>query len=71
MNNDQESFLFDEKQTKRMMRKARFRSTLKIIGITVIITPILLLVLLYSLRQLNVQNAHKAMDDIRMYKEIS
>ena len=71
MNKDQDSFLFDEKQTKKIMRKARFWSTVKIIGITVIITPIIVLVLWYGFRQLSVHNAQETMDDMRAYQEIS
>lgn len=71
MNKDHDSFLFDEKQTKKIMRKARFWSTVKIIGITIIITPIILLVLWYGFRQLSLHNAQKTMDDMRVYKEIS
>lgn len=71
MNKENDSFSFDEKQAKKIMRKAKFWSTIKIIGITVIVTPIVLLVLWYGFRQLSLHNAQKAMDDIMLYKEIS
>lgn len=71
MNNGQDDFLFDEKQTKKIMRKAKFWSTIKIIGITIIVTPIVLVVLWYSLSHLTTKSANKVMDDIRLYNKIS
>lgn len=71
MNKDQNSFLFDEKQAKKIMRKAKFWSTIKIVGITIIVTPIVLMILLYGFRQLSSYNAHKTMNDIVWFNEIS
>ena len=71
MNKDQNSFSFDEKQAKKIMRKAKFWSTIKIIGITVIVTPIVLFVLWYGFRSLSLDNAQKAMDDVMLFNEIS
>lgn len=71
MANGQDDFLFDVKQTKKIMRKARFWSTIKIIGIATIVTPIILLVLWYGLRTISIKNAYKVMDDIRLFNLIS
>ena len=71
MNEDQNSFLFDGNEAKKIMRKAKFWSTLKIIGITIIVTPIVLVILWYSFRQLSFYNAQKVMDDIVLFNEIS
>ena len=71
MNEKQDDFLFDETKTKKLMRKARLRSTIKIIGITIIVTPIVLIGFWYGLRTLSLNSAQEVMDDIRVYKEIS
>lgn len=71
MNKNQNSFSFDENQAKKIMRKAKFWSTIKIIGITIIVTPIVLVILLYSFSQLSSYNAHKTMDDIVQFNKIS
>lgn len=71
MNNETEDFIFDEQQTRKLVRKAKLRSTMKIIGISVIVTPIILLILLYGFRQLSLHNAQKAMDEIALFNEIS
>ncbi|WP_155590757.1 anti sigma factor C-terminal domain-containing protein [Lysinibacillus cavernae] len=71
MNNEQNNFLFDDKQMKKIMRKAKFWSTIKIIGITLIVTPIVLVVLWYGLRYLSLNSAQKVMDDISLFNEIS
>ncbi len=39
MNKEENEFVFDDRQTKKIMRKARFWSTVKMIGITLIVTP--------------------------------
>lgn len=71
MNKGQNDFLFDEKQTKKIMRKAKFWSTIKIIGITIIVTPIVLVVVWYGLRNLSINSAEKVEDDIRLFNAIS
>lgn len=71
MNKDQDSFSFDEKQAKKIMRKAKYWSTIKIIGITVLVTPIVLLVLSFGFSRLSSHNAYKAMDEIRLFNEIN
>ncbi|MBG9453593.1 hypothetical protein ABE61_05765 [Lysinibacillus sphaericus] len=71
MNKGQNDFLFDEKQTKKIMRKAKFWSTIKIIGITIIVTPIVLVAVWYGLRSLSLNSAQKVMDDIWLYNKIS
>lgn len=71
MNKEQNDFLFDEKQTKKIMRKAKFWSTIKIISITLIVTPLVLIVLWYGLRHLSLNSAQKVMDDIHLFNEIS
>lgn len=42
----QNDFLFDEKHMKKIMRKAKFWSTVKIVGISMIVSPIIFLILL-------------------------
>ncbi|MBW7475782.1 anti-sigma factor [Paenibacillus oenotherae] len=71
MNNETKDFVFDEQQTRKLVRKAKLRSTMKIIGVSVIVTPIILLILLYGLRQLSLHNAQKTMDEIILFNEIS
>lgn len=71
MNKEQNNFSFDDKQMKKIMRKAKFWSTIKIIGITLIVTPIVLVVLWYGLRHLSLNSAQKVSDDISLYNEIS
>lgn len=69
--NDQGHFTFDEKQAKKIIRKAKFWSSIKIIGITVIITPILLIALWYGNRSLSTHNAQKAMNHMVLFNDIS
>lgn len=71
MNKEQNNFLFDEKQTKKIMRKAKFWSTIKIIGISIIVTPIVLVAVWYNLRNLSLNSAVEVMDDIWFYNQIS
>lgn len=71
MNKGQNDYLFDEKQTKKIMRKAKFWSTIKVIVITIIVTPIVLVALWYGLRNLSLNSAQEVMDDIRLFNEIS
>lgn len=71
MNKEENEFLFDDKQTKKIMRKARFWSTVKMIGITLTVTPIVLIALWYGLRTLSLNSAQKVMDDIHLFNEIS
>lgn len=71
MNEDQNSFLFDEKLAKKIMRKAKFWSTIKIIGITLIVTPIVFVVLWYGFMQFSSYNADKAMNELVWFNEIS
>lgn len=71
MNNEENEFLFDDRQTKKIMRKARFWSTVKMIGITLIVTPVVLIALWYGLRALSLNSAQKVMDDIHLFNEIS
>ncbi|MEA0552774.1 anti sigma factor C-terminal domain-containing protein [Lysinibacillus irui] len=71
MNKEHHNFLFDDKQTKKIMRKARFWSTIKMIGITLIVTPIVLIAFWYGLRHLSLNSAQKVSDDIHLFNEIS
>jgi hypothetical protein len=71
MEMDLNSFSFDEKQAKKLMRKAKLWSTLKMIGIVVIATPIVLVLLWYGFRQWSHAQAQKTMDEIVMWNEIS
>lgn len=71
MNKEENEFLFDDKQTKKIMRRARFWSTVKMIGITLVVTPIVLIALWYGLRTLSLNSAQKVMDDIHLFNEIS
>jgi len=71
MNKEEEEFLFDDKKTKKIMRKARFWSTVKMIGVTLVVTPIVLIALWYGLRTLSLNSAQKVMDDIHIFNEIS
>lgn len=71
MNKEENEFVFDDRQTKKIMRKARFWSTVKMIGITLIVTPIVLIALWYGLRTLSLNSAQKVMDDIHLFNEIS
>jgi len=71
MNKEENEFLFDDRQTKKIMRKARFWSTVKMIGITLVVTPIVLIALWYGLRALSLNSAQKVMDDIHLFNEIS
>ncbi len=71
MNKGPNDFLFDEKQTRKIMRKAKFWSTIKIIGITLIITPIVLVVVWYGLSHSSLKSAQKVMDDIYLLNKIS
>ncbi|WP_341300884.1 anti sigma factor C-terminal domain-containing protein [Lysinibacillus sp. FSL H8-0500] len=71
MDKEQPNFLFDDKQTKKIMRKAKLWSTIKIVGITILITPIIIVVLLYSLRHASINSAQEVMDDIHLFNEIS
>ncbi|MED4699003.1 anti sigma factor C-terminal domain-containing protein [Lysinibacillus capsici] len=71
MNKEENEFLFDDKQTKKIMRKARLWSTVKMIGITLVVTPIVLIALWYGLRALSLNSAQKVMDDIHLFNEIS
>ena len=71
MNNDHNEFLFDEEKTKKIMKKAKLWSTLKVIAITMIVTPIIIVIFWYGLRNLSLNSAQKVMDDIRIYNEIS
>mgnify|MGYP001346120841 CR=1 FL=1 len=71
MDEDLNHFSFDEKQAKKLMRKAKLWSTLKMIGVTVIITPIVLVLLWYGFRTLSLNQAQKTMKEIVMFNEIS
>ena len=71
MNKEENEFLFDDRHTKKIMRKARFWSTVKMIGITLVVTPIVLIALWYGLRALSLNSAQKVMDDIHLFNEIS
>jgi hypothetical protein len=59
MEKDLNNFTFDENQTKKLMRKAKLWSTLKMIGITVIVTPIVLMLLWYGFRQWSLNQAQR------------
>ena len=71
MEKDLNHFSFDEKQANKLMRKAKLWSTLKMIGITVIVTPILLVLLWYGFRTWSLNQAQQTMDEIVMFNEIS
>src|SRR5262245_10297450 len=71
MNEEQNEFLFDEKKTKKIMRKAKFWSTIKVIGITILVTPIVLVACWYGLRHLSLNSAQEVMDDIWLFNKIS
>ncbi|MEK5233814.1 anti sigma factor C-terminal domain-containing protein [Lysinibacillus sp. FSL K6-0232] len=71
MNKEQPDFLFDDKQTKKIMRRAKLWSTIKMTGIAIIVTPIVLVVFWYGLRYLSLNSAQKVMDDIQLFNAIS
>ncbi|WP_017754004.1 anti sigma factor C-terminal domain-containing protein [Calidifontibacillus oryziterrae] len=71
MNNEQKDFSFDNNQIKKLMRKAKFWSTIKIIVITIVVTPIILSVLWYGLWKLTLHSAQKTIGEIVMFNEIS
>ncbi|WP_138754357.1 anti sigma factor C-terminal domain-containing protein [Paenibacillus sinopodophylli] len=71
MVSDLNHFSFDEKETKKLIRKAKVWSTLRTIGIVIIITPITLLLLWYGFRQWSHAEAQKTMNEIIAFNEIS
>jgi len=71
MDEDLNHFSFDDKQAKKLMRTAKLWSTLKMIGVTVIVTPIVLVLLWYGFRSWSLNQAQKTMDEIVMFNEIS
>ncbi|WP_438351065.1 anti sigma factor C-terminal domain-containing protein [Paenibacillus sp. FA6] len=71
MEKDLNHFSFDEKQATKLMRKAKLWSTLKMIGITVIVTPIVFVLLWYGFRSWSLNQAQQTMKEIVMFNEIS
>jgi hypothetical protein len=71
MEEDLNNFSFDEKKTKKLMRKAKLWSTFKMIGIVVILTPIIFVLLWYGFRQWSHNQAQKTMNEIVMFNQIS
>lgn len=70
-NHEQDPFIFGGKQTQQMIKKARLRSTLKTIGIIVIVTPVILAVIWYGLYHLRLNQGSKVQSEILWKNEIS
>ncbi|AIQ59388.1 anti sigma factor C-terminal domain-containing protein [Paenibacillus borealis] len=70
-NQEQDQFIFGGKQTQQLIQKARLRSTLKTIGIIVVVTPIILAVIWYGLYHLRLAQGSKVQSEILWKNEIS
>ncbi|MEK4327801.1 anti sigma factor C-terminal domain-containing protein [Paenibacillus sp. FSL R7-0297] len=70
-NQEQDQFIFGGKQAQQLIHKARLRSTLKTIGIIVIVTPIILAVIWYGLYHLRLYQGSKVQSEILWKNEIS
>ncbi|MDQ8739423.1 anti sigma factor C-terminal domain-containing protein [Paenibacillus sp. LHD-38] len=71
MDTDLDSFSFDDKQTKQLLKKAKLMSTLRTIAIVVVVTPIIMILLWYGFRQWSHYHAQKTMNEIVAFNEIS
>lgn len=70
-NEEKEIFEFDETSTKRLMKKAKIKSTLKIVAIIIIIVPIVFIVMTYALYQLSQKNASNIDTNARLFEQIT
>lgn len=71
MNEEEELFVFDEKSTKRLIRKAKTKSLVKIVSLIVVIVPIVFVVILYTLYQLSNKHGINLEYDIKLYEELT
>ncbi|AIQ30675.1 MULTISPECIES: anti sigma factor C-terminal domain-containing protein [unclassified Paenibacillus] len=70
-NHEQDPFIFGGKGAQQIIKKARLRSTLKTIGIIVIVTPVILAVIWYGLYHLRLNQGDKVQSEILWKNEIS
>lgn len=70
-NQEQDPFILGGKKTQQLIRKARLRSTLKTIGIIVVVTPVILAVIWYGLYHLRLNQGDKVQSEILWKNEIS
>jgi hypothetical protein len=71
MEEDLNDFSFDEKQTKQLMRKAKLWSTIKMVGIVVIATPIIMAGLWYGIIRWSSNQGSQSMQELVWMNEIS
>ncbi|MET3504318.1 anti sigma factor C-terminal domain-containing protein [Halalkalibacter oceani] len=68
---EKEHFLFNEKESKKLIRKARFWSTLKIVVIVMVVTPIILFTLWFGIEKLSHKRGDEVLEEVRLWNLIT
>ncbi|WNS44637.1 anti sigma factor C-terminal domain-containing protein [Paenibacillus sp. MMS20-IR301] len=69
-NHDKDHFTFNGKQAQQMIKKAKLRSTLRTIGIIIVVTPVILAAMWYGLYHLRLSQGDKVQSEILWRNEI-